>query len=155
MLEQPYRLTIGSYWLTLPGSATVSAEVNGPTPGAYQMASTKWTVALGRFQLFLHLDALHELDDLKLFVDQQTKANVAPTALVVSGISGVTYGDYGPHRTWIDWWFKKGDIMLCACLQSIEFPRTEPDTEERTQHNAIIGSLKYCRDFPREDPPLP
>ena len=133
----------------------MAANVNGPTPGAYQMASTNWIVRLGRFCLLLHLDAQHELGDLKTFIDQQTRGNVAPTPLEVNGISGVTYGDYGPRRTWVDWWFKKGDVMLCICLQSIEFPRAEPDYDERAEHTAIIQSLTYSRDFPTEYPPLP
>jgi len=153
MLERPYRLSVGPYWLTLPGDAAVCAEVIGPRPGAYQRALTAWTVIIGRFQLMLHLDALHDLGDLERLIDQETKGNITP--LVVNGVSGVTHGDYGPLRTWIDWWFKKGDTMLCACLHSNEFPRTAPSEDERVLHHAIIGSLRYCRDFPTEQAPSP
>jgi hypothetical protein len=101
----------------------------------------------------LHLDALHDLDDLERIVDRETKGNI--TSLVVNGISGVTHGDYGPPPSWIDWWFKKGDTMLCACLHAIEFRLAGPSAEERDQHKAIIASLKYCRDFPTEQAPSP
>lgn len=110
---------------------------------------------LGRFCLLLHLDARHDLTHLKTFIDQQTRENVTPTDLNINGVPGVTYGDYGPRRTWVDYWFKKGDVMLCICLQSVEFPRAEPDEDERAEHKAIIQSLRYSRDFPTEAAPLP
>jgi hypothetical protein len=95
------------------------------------------------------------LGGLKAFIDSTTKNNVTTPSLTVNGIPGVTYGDYGPPRTWIDWWFKKGDTMICMSLQSIAFPYTEPTQSEKDEHNAIIGSLKYCRYFPSDAPPLP
>ena len=153
MFDRPYRLEIGPYWLTLPGNAAVSAKVNGPTPGAYQTALTNWTVRRGRFLFFLHLDPLHDPADLKAFIDQQTKGNVTLTPVNINGVSGFTYGSYGPPRTWIDWWVKKGDTMLCLCLQSVEFPHNEPDADERKAHAAIIASLRYSRDFPGESAP--
>ena len=39
-------------------------------------------------------------------------------------------------------------------FQSTSFPFTEPNKEEIAERNAIVGSLKYCRDFPSELPPL-
>ena len=76
-------------------------------------------------------------------------------SIQVSEIEGVTYGDYGPPRTWIDWWFKKGDTMICFCLQSKSFPFTEPSEAEIAEHRTIIESIRYCRDFPSELPPRP
>jgi hypothetical protein len=40
MLERFFRLEVGSYWLLLPGHATVSAAVTPPAPAAYQLALT-------------------------------------------------------------------------------------------------------------------
>ena len=155
MSKDPFRFEIGPYWLTAPGSASLKAEVRGPIRGAYQVSSTNWTLTLDRFQIFLHLDPLHELTHLKQFNLLTTKRNIEPKNISVNGVLGVTHGDYGPARTWIDWWFKKGDVMLCACLQSVAFPRCDPSDEERRQHTEIIGSLRYCRDFPNEMPPHP
>lgn len=76
-------------------------------------------------------------------------------SVTINGIPGVTHGDYGPPRTWIDWWFKKGDVMICLNLQSVKFPYTEPTQSEKDEHKAIIASLKYCRDFPSDMPPAP
>src|SRR4029077_16134951 len=95
------------------------------------------------------------LGGLKAFIDSTTKNNVTTPSLTVNGIPGVTYGDYGPPRTWIDWWFKKGDTMICMSLQSIAFPYTEPTQSEKDEHTAIICSIKYLRYFPSDAPPLP
>lgn len=144
---------MGPYCLLLPGAATISADVTRPTPGAYQMALTKWVVLLGRFQFFIHLDPINDLAGLKAFIDNTTKSDVTTPSVTVNGVPGVRHGDYGPPRTWMDWWFKKGDTMICLCLQSKAFPFTKPSEAEIAEHNAIVGSLKYCRDFPSDLPP--
>jgi hypothetical protein len=153
--DRHFRFEIGPYWLSLPADARISAEVTEPGPGTAQMAFTTWIVSLGRFQLFINLSAVHDLTDLKVFIDSTTKSNVVTPSIVVNGIPGVTHGGYGPARTWIDWWFKKGDTTICLCLQSKMFPVTEPTQAEIAEHDAVVRSLKYCRDFPGEKPPGP
>src|SRR5438046_113585 len=106
MLNGPFQVEIGPYWLLLPGDTSISADVTGPTPGAYQMALTKWVVLLGRFQFFIHLDPIRDLSGLKSFIDYTTKGDVTTPLITVNGVPGVRYGDYGPPRTWMDWWFK-------------------------------------------------
>jgi hypothetical protein len=125
-----------------------------PTADSYQMASTNWVASVGRFRIAFHLDPINDPSDLKSFIDHSTKSDVTTPTININGVSGVTHGGYGPPRTWIDWWFKKGDTMICLCLQSKSFPVTEPNRAEIDEHNAIIDSLKYCRDFPSELPPL-
>ena len=154
-LDNPFRVTIGSYYLLLPKSADISAKVTQPAPDAYQRAFTNWVIRLGRFQLFIHLDPLHDLSELKSSIDCMTKGNVTTPSITVNDVQGVTHGNYGPPRTWIDWWFKKGDVMICLCLQSVDFPFTKPTPAEIAEHKAIVESLKYCRDFPSELPPTP
>ena len=155
MLDRPFRFEIGPYWILLPGNASISPLVTMPTADAYQIALTNWVVSIGRFQLLIHLDPINDLPDLKAFIDRSTKGDVTTPQITVNGVSGVTHGGYGPPRTWIDWWFKKGDTMICLCLQSNSFPVTEPNQAEMEEHNAIIGSIKYCRDLPTESPSLP
>jgi hypothetical protein len=155
MQDRPFRFELGPYRLTLPAGADVLARVTGPAPDAYQIASTDWIISLGRFQIFIHLDPLKDLDGLKSFIDYSTKSNVTTPPITVNGVPGVTHGNYGPPRTWIDWWFKKGDTMICLCLQSKSFPFANPTEAEITEHNTVVGSLKYCRDFPSELPPVP
>jgi len=154
MLDRPFRAEIGPYWILLPGGAKMSAVVKEPTLGAYQTALTKWVVLLGRFQLFIHLDPIKDLGELKSFIDSTTKSDVTTPSITVNGVPGVMHGDYGAPRTWIDWWFKKGDTMICLCLQSTSFPFSKPSEAEIAEHNEIVGSLKYCHDFPSELPPL-
>ena len=155
MIDRPFRLEIGPYWLLLPGNAVVSVDLTQPEPGAYQSALTKWVVTLDRFQFLIHLDPINNLGHLKAFIDYTTKSDVTTPVVNVNGVPGVTHGDYGPPTTWIDWWFKKGDTMLCLCLQSKSWPLTKPSPAEVAEHNAVVNSLKYCRDFPSERPPLP
>lgn len=152
-LLRPFRFQVGLYSLLLPETAAISAEVKKPPAWAVQIAWTHWAVALGRFQLSIHLDPIQDLDDLSSFIRSTTKKEPVPLPIAINGIDGVMHGDYGPPRTWIDWWFKKGDEMICMCLQSTSFPFTEPRAEEVAEHNAIIKSLKFCRDFPGDEPP--
>jgi hypothetical protein len=154
MDQGEFRVELGPYWLMLPGNAAVSAQVSLPSssPGTYQIAFTHWVIQLGRFQFFVRLST-KELSELKSFIDYTTKSRVATPSIIANGVQGVTHGDYGPSRTWIDWWFKKGDVTLCLCLQSKVFPVTIPTETEIAEHKAIIASIKYCKDFPRELPP--
>jgi len=94
----------------------------------------------------VHLDPLGTVEGLKDFIDQQTRGDVAVAHQNVNGIIGASHGDYCPPRTWIDWWFKKGDTMICFCLQSVAFPVTEPSDEERAEHQKILTSLRFIPD---------
>jgi hypothetical protein len=143
---KPFSAEIGPYSILLPGDATLDSIVERPSPEADPRAFTRWIIELARYQVFVHLDARHELADLKDFIDFQTRSNVSVDALTISGIAGVSHGDYGPARTWIDWWFKRGDTMICLCLQSVIFPVTEPTPNERAEHQAIVNSLKFIPD---------
>ena len=153
-IVRPFRFEIGAYAMMLPGDAEIVAKVKKPAPGAYQVTSTHWRILLGRFQIFAHL-SVEKLDYLKSFIDSSTKRNVETPAIEVNGVPGVTHGAYGPDRTWIDWWFRKGDTTLCLCLQSAEFPTAQPDDRELAEHQAIIASIKYRPDNPSEMPPRP
>jgi hypothetical protein len=154
MDEGQVRVELGPYWLTVPISADVSAQVSrpSPSPGSYKIALTHWTIQLGRYQFLVHLST-KELGELKSFIDYTTKSDAITRSINVNGVQGVTHGEYGPSRTWIDWWFKKGDVALCLCLQSKALPVTSPTEAEIAEHKAMIASIKYSKDFPRELPP--
>jgi len=151
--QRQFRAQIGPYWLLLPKQARISANVEGPPEVGYLSATTRWEVLLDRFRLFIHLDPIHELEGLKKFIDSCTKGNVTTRSIVVNDVPGVTFGDYAPPVTWIDWWFKKGDTMICLNLQALSDRTTQPSPTEIEEHKAIIGSLKFCRDYPSELPP--
>ena len=108
---------------------------------------TRWVVLIGRFRLGIHLDPISDLGDLKRFIDHSTKSDVTTSPICVNGVDGVTYGGYASPVTWIDWWFKRGDTMICLNLQGAPFPFKERPTEDEiAEHKAIVGSLRYCRD---------
>jgi len=143
MLNRPFQAQIGSYSLSLPESAEISCDIEKPSEG-YAVVHTHWVVLIGRFRVGIHLDPVNDLGDLKKFIDHSTKSDVKTSSISVNGIGGVTYGDYASPVTWIDWWFKKGDTMICLNLQGTPFPFEEHPTEkEVAEHQAIVGSLKY------------
>lgn len=157
MIAEPtkFRFEVGPYWIQLPAHAEITANVIRPHTSGYQAAWTDWIVSLERFQLFVHLDSRLRLSDLKPLIEQQTKMQAEVATLGVGGVLGVTHGNYGPPRTWIDWWFKRGDVMICLCLQSKALPFTEPTPEEMAEHTAIIQSIQYAPDLGDEHKPLP
>jgi hypothetical protein len=150
MPDCPFHAQIGPYWLSLPEGAQLSSDVDTPpTIGSYRIVHTHWLARLGRFRLSIRLDPLNDLDDLKRFIDLSTKGDVTTLPISVHGIPGVTYGGYSSPVTWIDWWLRKGDTMICLNLQGTPFPfKEEPTKAEVAEHQAIVGSLTYCRDAP-------
>jgi hypothetical protein len=143
MPNRPFQAQIGSYLLSLPGSAEISCDIDKPSEG-YAVVHTHWTVLIGRFSFGIHLDPVNDLGDLKRFIDHSTKSDVNTNPISVNGIAGVTYGSYASPVTRIDWWFKKGDAMICLDLQGIPFPfREHPTEKEVAEHQAIVGSLSF------------
>lgn len=143
MLDRPFQAQIGSYLLRLPGNAELSCGIDKPSEG-WAVVHTHWVAQIGRFRLGIHLDPSGDLSDLKKFIDHSTKSNVNTRRISVNGIDGVLYGSYASPVTRIDWWFKKGDIMICLNLQGTPFPFIEHPTEaEVTEHQSIVDSLRY------------
>jgi hypothetical protein len=64
---------------------------------------------------------------------------VDPKPVEINGIRGVTYGEYNNKRSWIDWWLKTGELMICINLQSYSLA-TEAD---KNLHQKVINSLRY------------
>jgi hypothetical protein len=67
------------------------------------------------------------------------KQHVDLTPVEINGIRGVKYGDYDRQRTWIDWWMKKGDLMICINLQGVGLP----SDAQREMHLKVVESLNY------------
>jgi hypothetical protein len=147
-----FRFEIGPYCIRLPTHAEITANVIRPHAPAYETAWTDWIISLKRFQFFVHLDSRLRLSDLKPLIQQQTKTDPDVSTVGIGGLLGVTHGDYGPPRTWIDWWFKRGDVMICLCLQSKAMPFTEPLPEEMAEHSTIINSIQYAPDLLDKSP---
>jgi len=131
----------------------ISEQTGQPILQEYQMAWPSWQFDMGRFYFMIYLRP-GELTGLKAEIDSQTKGDVSTPTLEVNGIPGVRFGDYGPPRTRIDWWLRKGETVLVMSLLSHELPVCKPMSNERQQHDTIIQSIKYAYDFPNEKPPL-
>lgn len=69
------------------------AAVSRTPDDAFQMADTAWTVSVGRFQIFVYLDARHEPRHLKEVIDWQTRGDVMLDPITVNDIPGLRYGD--------------------------------------------------------------
>jgi hypothetical protein len=59
--------------------------------------------------------------------------------ITINDCYGKMYGDYSEQMTWIDWWIKKDDCMICFNLQGIGMPSriTKDDVSD------ILNSLEY------------
>ncbi|HWY61616.1 MAG TPA: hypothetical protein VNW15_06920 [Rhizomicrobium sp.] len=139
-MKESFWFGLGPYQIRLPGHAHVAADVIMPSQEGFGRGFTRWTFGLNRFQIFIHLSG-EDLSKLKEFIDYTTKSDVIVRQIQINGIAGVMYGNYGPPRTWIDWWFKNGNTTICLCLQSTSFPFTQPTQAEIDEHDVIIGSI--------------
>jgi hypothetical protein len=126
------KLSIDPYSIELPPEAVATVSLG-------QSNTTHWQIALGRFQFLIHLESQQGPKELADFILSCTKQRVEPRAVHVNGISGVTYGAYEVPRSWIDWWFKKNDVMICINLQGY----ADATANERALHSSIIESLRY------------
>jgi len=145
-MQNSFDIEIGGYLLTLPARAQISAKVTSRTNHPLDVVSTHWTIALGRFQMRIHVRSnLEGLAGLKRFIDYTTRSDVEVEHISINGIQSVKYGGYELPRTCIDWWFREGNLTLCVKLQSVEFPHTPPTKNEITEHNEIIASIRASK----------
>ena len=143
MSETGKYLMIGPYRLTLPEGTEASvrfSEVNKNVPNRELM--TFWKITLDKFYIGIHLDT-RLLSELKSFIDYTTKSDVVIKEISVGNIKGVAYGSYDKPRTWIDWWFRIGDLTLCMNLQSVKLPYEKASSKDKAMHRALIESLVY------------
>ena len=157
-----YRFQLGSYWLFLPHTGELTAQVRMPSSlerlkelakatgnsnlREFQMAFPRWQFDLDRFYFTIWLGP-GTLGDLKREIDSQTKGDVVTPSVEVNGIPGVTFGSYEAPRTRIDWLFKKGDTMIRLSLLSHEVPVAEPTDAELEQHDEQLAKLVKLRFF--------
>jgi len=128
------KLEIGPYSLLVPNHLSLEVEVKHFA----NRAVTFWKIVDSRFYF-----SGTRLDGLESFIAYTTKQEVIVESICVNNIEGVKYGTYEMPRTWIDWWFKKGDSTICIQLQSIKFPHTHPNVDEKNVYAAIINSINY------------
>jgi len=145
-----YYVNIGSYKLKIPSKYKTDISLtNRDLNINEQILYTYWKIRIDKFYLSINLSSFHKLDGLKNNIKLITKedvdvdVDVDVNTITVNDISGVTYGNYEEPRTWIDWWFRKGDTTICINLQSEKFPHTKPTKDDILLHQTIINSLQY------------
>jgi hypothetical protein len=126
------KLIVGDYEFTIPDGIKFLPIMRG--------LWTVYDIQLGIFHIFCHVDIDHHNPEyLKDFILSCTRQDVVLEDVEINGIRGKRYGDYSETRTWIDWYMKKGDSMVCINLQGYGMP----DRQERSQFEKIINSLRY------------
>ena len=107
------KFLVGNYQLLLPFRTVVTPKVSFPPEDNFGHASTHWEIQLGKYTLFVHLDALQEPKDFNGFSLMVWRKPADMKPLEINGIRGMVCGDYDSHY-WSMWWhLKKGDLMLC------------------------------------------
>jgi hypothetical protein len=81
-------------------------------------------------------------EDLAGFIESQTRYLPTLKDITINDCHGKMYGDYSDQMTWIDWWFKKGDCMICFNLQGIGMPAQDIKDDVRD----ILNSLEYIEE---------
>jgi hypothetical protein len=142
------KMQIGSYALNLPRSASVSADVDIPPTDVVGEGGLHLVALLGRYRFSFHISPREEPKYLADFILSCSKQRVTLEPVVVNGIHGVTHGGYNTQRTWIDWWLKKGDSMLCINLQTeiTVAGAPAPSDDELEAHRQVINSVRYIPD---------
>ena len=130
---------IGPYSFQLPHRTPVKAEPFIPPVDNFGAGGTTWQFVLGKFTFFIHLEASGKPEDLHTFILCCTKESVVLEPIEINGIKGVRYGDYNSQRSWIDWWMKKGELMICINLQGWQLP----SKEDEALHRQVMESLRY------------
>jgi hypothetical protein len=80
-----------------------------------------------------------KLEDLGDYIALETRCKPILKDLTINGCPGKMYGDYSEQMTWINWWIKKGDCMICLNIQGIGMP----SQAIKDGVSNILNSLEY------------
>jgi hypothetical protein len=132
---------VGAYRFQLPYWAEVKVKPFIPPEDNFGEGSTLWEFVVGSFSFHLHLEATGRPEDLGGFILSCTKERVDLEPVEINGIRGVTYGSYEqPGGCSIEWWLKKGELMICISLLGRDEQASE---EDRKTHREIMASLSH------------
>jgi hypothetical protein len=81
-------------------------------------------------------------EDMAEFIESQTKYLPALKDITINHCYGKMYGDYSEQMTWIDWWIKRGDCMICLNIQGIGMP----SQAVKDDVSNILNSLEYIEE---------
>jgi hypothetical protein len=83
-----------------------------------------------------------EPEELKEFIESGTKHSVSLKDICIKDFKVKTYGDYSDVMSWIDWWIKKGNCMICFNFQGLGMPSQVIKDDVRD----ILNSLEYIEE---------
>jgi hypothetical protein len=98
-------------------------------------------VRMGKHQFLFHTQDHGQPEDLRELIESQSRGPVSVVLAdyAIRDYSGKTHGSYSDEFTWIDWWLKKGNCLICFNLQGPGIP--EPDIRKDVE--TILQSTKW------------
>lgn len=127
----------------LPDHASVEASVASPNPlFPDSRVTTRWTVSLDRFDLGVQLSATQDLAHISRTAFDANEPGLTAQPFNQNGIPALRFGAYDRTRSRIDWAFHLLGLTLMFDLTASGFARTLPTETERTEHAAIIASVR-------------
>jgi hypothetical protein len=138
-----FSVEIAWFEFDLPDHATITAETASPNPlFPDARVTTRWIVALDRYELTINLSATQDLSDFSRAAFDTAEKGLTVQPFNQAGIPAMRHGAYERDRTRIDWAFHLQGITLSFTLMSKGFARTLPTQGERAEHDAIIASVR-------------
>jgi len=120
-----------------PGLPSYSPELKA-LKGCYS-----YEVKMGTHSFIFHTETGNRKpEDLAELFESQTRCLPILKDITINDYHGKMYGNYSDQMTWIDWWFKKEDCMICFNLQGIGMPAQDIKDDVRD----ILNSLEYIEE---------
>lgn len=117
-----------------PGLPSYSSDLRG-LKGCYS-----YEVKMGMHSfVFFSESGGRKPGDLAEYVMSQTKYLPTLKDVVINDCYGKMYGEYSEQMTWVDWWIKRGDCMICFNLQGMGMP-SQVIKDDVTD---VLNSLEY------------
>lgn len=73
------------------------------------------------------------------FIGSQTRELPVLKDVEFNGVKGKQHGNYSEEMTWVDWWLKEGDCMICLNIQGLGMPSDEAKEDVLK----MLNSLEY------------
>jgi hypothetical protein len=99
-----------------------------------------YEVRMGRHSFIFHTEVGEKKpEDLATYIESQTRHLPTLEDIQVNGVKGKKLGSYSEMGSWIDWWLKEGNCMICLNFQGDGMPsdRIKDDV------TSILNSLEY------------
>jgi hypothetical protein len=99
-----------------------------------------YEVKMGNHSFIFHTQiGNEEPEGLAEFIQSQTRSLPVLKDVEFNGVKGKQHGAYSKEMSWIDWWLKKGDCMICLNVQGMGMPADEIKDDVLN----ILNGLEY------------